>query len=145
MESKYPNLRTFKKKLQFYQSIEDLHRKILKIILLITHNGWFYCFCHKYHGCQLDYNQGWKLCPLCQILIYKKRSLEAFQWMYYSSRDRYTGQKNETSLKDQIEFTTDIKRRNKKKKYFDFFLLSNQFSFCFSFSLPLLKKCKYIQ
>lgn len=51
--------------------------------------------------------------------------LEAFQWMYYSSRDRYTGQKNETSLKDQIEFTTDIKRRNKKKKYFDFFLLSN--------------------
>ena len=51
--------------------------------------------------------------------------LEAFQWMYYSSRDRYRGQKNETSLKGQIEFTTDIKRRNKKKKYFDFFLLSN--------------------
>ena len=114
-------------------------------------------FYHKYHGCECDYNQGRKLCPLCQILIYlnnfqkhldlaqfdlfklkqfgfklfplllecyvyNKRSLEAFSGhFYYLSRDHYTGQKNETSLNDEIEFTTDIKCRNGEIKYFDFF------------------------
>ena len=126
-------------------------------MLLIIHNGWFYCFCNKYQGCELNYNCGQRLCPFCRIpdyltnfeeeldcaqfdlfqlkmfgfklfpmllerYVYDKRSLEAFSGhFYYSSRDRYTGEKNETSLKDQIKFNTDLKKRNSKKKYFDFF------------------------
>ena len=66
---------------------------------------------------------GFKLFPmLLECYVFDKRSLEAFSGrFYYSFRDRYTGQKNETSLKHQIEFTTDLKRRNGEKKYFDFF------------------------
>lgn len=45
---------------------------------------------------------------LLECYVYDKQSLEAFSGhFYYSSRDRYTGEKTETSLKDQIKFTTD--------------------------------------
>ena len=151
--SKTPNLRFFEKNLYHYETIEDLHHKLLNIMLLITRKGWFYCFCNKYKGCELDYNQGWRLCRLCQIpvylnnfeeyldraqfdlfklkrfdfklfpmllecYVYDKQSLEAFSGRFhYSSRDRHTGSKNETSLQDQTKFTTDLKKRNREKKF----------------------------
>ena len=156
MESKYPNLRSFEKKLYHYESVEDLHYKLLNIMLLIVHNGYHYCFCNKYRGCKLDYNRGRLLCPLCQIPVYlnnfeeyldraqfdlfklkqfgfklypmllecyvfNKRSLEAFSGHFCYSSRTITQTKNETSLKHQIEFTTDLKRRNGEKKYLDFF------------------------
>ena len=157
MESNYPNIATFKKKLYQYGTVEDLHYKLLNIMLLITHNSWFYCFCWKYEGCELSHNRGRALCPLCIISIYlseyeeeldrnqfnlfalkqfdfelfpllmecyrvNQRSLESFSGHFcYSSRDRYTGQKSEAPLKEQIKFTTKIKEVNGEKKYFDFF------------------------
>ena len=39
-------------------------------MLLITHNGWFYCFSHKYQGCELNYNCSQELCPLHRIWAY---------------------------------------------------------------------------
>ena len=143
MEAAYDDLATFEKNLYQYKTTEELYNKPLNIILLITHNVWFYCFSEKYQGCKLDYNQRWRLCPLRRIPTYlsnyeeeldcaqfdvhvlkifgfklipsllkgycvDKRSLETFSGhFYYSSRDRYTGEKTETSLKDQIKFTTD--------------------------------------
>ena len=41
---------------------------LLKIY--IVHNSYHYCFCNKYHSCELDYNQGRLLHPLCQIPVY---------------------------------------------------------------------------
>ena len=38
-------LRLSKKKLYQYGTVEDLHYKLLNIMLLTTHNSWFYCFC----------------------------------------------------------------------------------------------------
>ena len=138
MESTYPNLATFERKLCQLDTIEELHYKRLNTMLLITYNGWFYCFCCKYQSCDLNYNCGRELCPLCIILTYlseyeeeldrnqfnlfklkqfgfklfpilfgcyrgSKRSLEAFSGDFcYSSRDYYTGQKNETLLREKI-------------------------------------------
>ena len=64
---------------------------------------------------------------LLECYIYDKRSLESFSGhFYYSPRDRYTGQKKKkkkkkSSLKHQIEFTADLKRRIGEKQYFDYF------------------------
>ena len=125
MEAAYDDLATFEKNLYQYKTTEELYNKPLNIILLITHNVWFYCFSEKYQGCKLDYNQRWRLCAQFDVHVLKifgfklipsllkgycvdKRSLETFSGhFYYSSRDRYTGEKTETSLKDQIKFTTD--------------------------------------
>ena len=62
---------------------------------------------------------GFKLFPLLlECYVYYKRFLEVFSGRFcYSSRDRCTGEKKETSLKYQIKFNTAI-------KYFDFFLLN---------------------
>ena len=38
-----------------------------------------------------------------------------------TNRDSYTGQKASVSLRDYIKWTTDIKKTNGEKKYFDFF------------------------
>ena len=38
-----------------------------------------------------------------------------------TSRDSYTSQKTSVSLRDYITWTTDIKKRNGDKKYFNFF------------------------
>ena len=54
MEAKYPKLRLFEKVLYHYETIENFHYKLLNIMLPITHNSWFYCFCNKYKGCKLD-------------------------------------------------------------------------------------------
>ena len=64
-----------------------------------------------------------KLYPsLTECYQIDKRFIEAFSGhYYYSPRDRYTGQKSEVSLKDMIEFHSDLKKRNGEKKYFDFF------------------------
>ena len=157
MEATYPNLQTFEKKLYGYKSIEDLHYKLLNIMQLIIHNGWFYCFCNKYQGCEFDYNRVRRLCALCRMpdylsnfeevldraqfdihalkmfgfksfplllgcYVYNKRSLQAFSGhFYYSSRDCYTVEKLETSLKDQIKSNTDLKIRNGQENYFIFF------------------------
>ena len=60
---------------------------------------------------------------LLEYYVYNKRSLEAFSgYFYYSSRDRYTGSKNETYLMDQIKFTTDLKKRNREKNILIFFI-----------------------
>ena len=69
MEATYPHVTTFEKKLYQYNTIEELH-KLLNIMLLLTHNGWFYCLCDKYHCCELSCNQVWQLCPLCRIPTY---------------------------------------------------------------------------
>ena len=123
-------------------------------MLLITHNGWFYCFCEKYHGRELDYNQGRRLCPLCQMPIYlnnfegylnsaqfdlfklKQFGFKLFPMLMecYSISGCWklsvdisillpgtVTQDKKTKL-HQIEFTTDLKRRNREKKYFDFFI-----------------------
>ena len=63
---------------------------------------------------------------LLECYIYDKRSLESFSGhFYYSPRDRYTGQKKnkqkKKTLKHQIEFTADLKRRIGEKQYFDYF------------------------
>lgn len=70
MEATYPNLQTFEKKLYHYENMEELHYILLNIMLLIIHNGWFYCFCNKYQGCELNYNCGQRLCPFCRIPDY---------------------------------------------------------------------------
>ena len=69
MEATYPNLQTFEKKLYGYKLIEDLHYKLLNIMQLIIHNGWFYCFCNKYQGCEFDYNRVRRLCALCRMPV----------------------------------------------------------------------------
>ena len=77
--------------------------------------------------CQFDIHAlkifGFKLFSLLlECCCVDKWSLKAFNGdFYYSSRDCYPGEKTETSLKEQIKFTTDLKNRNGKKKYFDFF------------------------
>ena len=70
MESSYQDFDVFQKKLYKYEDSKDLYYKLLNILFLICFsNGFFYCFCNRYQGCELDCNLGWKLCPLCQILI----------------------------------------------------------------------------
>ena len=140
MEFTYPHFCIFEKELYRFNNIKDLYYKLLNILSLICfNNGFFYCFCNRYQGCELNNNLGWRLCLLCQIpvhfrdfkeeldrnqynLMYLKqfafrlypfleecykvdqRSLEVFSGHYvYSSRDRYTGQKSEVSLKEMIE------------------------------------------
>ena len=39
-----------------------------------------------------------------------------------TSHGNYTGQKTSVSLRDYINWTTDIKKRNGEKKYFNFFI-----------------------
>ena len=70
MEASYEDLATFEKNFHHYENVEELHYKFLNIILLITHNRLFYCFCDKYYGCKLNYNQGQRVCPLCRIQTY---------------------------------------------------------------------------
>lgn len=79
-KSTYPNLVTFEKKLYQYNTIEELHYKLLIIMLLITHNGWFYCFGNKYQGCEFSYNRGHGLCPLCRIPAYLSGYEEELDW-----------------------------------------------------------------
>ena len=38
--------------------------------MLICNNGFFYCFCDKYQECNLQWNQGCQLCPLCMIPVH---------------------------------------------------------------------------
>ena len=38
-------------------------------MLLTIHNGWFYIFCHKHQGCELNYSSR-ELSPLCRIPTY---------------------------------------------------------------------------
>lgn len=70
MEATYPNLRTFEKNLYHYENIKELQYKLLNIMLLILHNGWFCCFCNKFQGYELNYNHGQGLCLLCWIPDY---------------------------------------------------------------------------
>ena len=67
---------------------------------------------------------GFKLFPLLlECYVYGKRFLEAFRGRFcYSSRDRYTGEKKETSLKDQIKFNTAIKNKKQQKNILIFFI-----------------------
>ena len=142
MESTYQNFSVFQKKLYEYRDIKDLYYKLFLILSLICfNNGFFNCFCNRYEGCKLDYNLGWRVCPLCWIPVHFRGfeeelgwnqynlsnlkqfafrlfsfledcykidqcSLEAFSshYYYYSSRDRYTRQKSEISLKDMIRY-----------------------------------------
>ena len=66
---------------------------------------------------------GFKSFPLLLgCYVYNKRSLQAFSGhFYYLSRDCYTVEKLETSLKDQIKSNTDLKIRNGQENYFKFF------------------------
>ena len=70
MEASYADLATFEKKLFHDENVQELHYKFLNVMLLITHNGFFYCFCDKFHGCELNYNQEQRHCPLCWIPTY---------------------------------------------------------------------------
>ena len=49
---------------------------------------------------------------LLECYVFNKRSLEAFSGHFCYSSRTVTQTKNKTSLKHQIEFTTDLKRRN---------------------------------
>ena len=72
---------------------------------------------------------------LLECYVYDKQSLEAFSGhFYYSSRDCHTGEKNETSLKNQIKINTNLKRRNGEEKCFKFFIdFVNSFFLLFLF------------
>ena len=54
----------------FYKKKEakELHFGILNLILQILNNGWHYCFCNEYAGCEWKYGQK-KYCPLCRTIV----------------------------------------------------------------------------
>ena len=129
-------------------------------MLLITRNGWFYCFCYKYQSCELNYNRSWEPCLICRIPTYLsgyEKELDQNQFNLFklkqlvlnyfcsywnviasanslccSSSDHYTGQKSETPLREQIKFTTKFLKKG-EKKYFDFVLLIFYLFFSFIF------------
>ena len=68
MEASYADLAAFEKKLCHYKNVQELHYKFFNVMLLITHNESFYCFCDKCHVCELNYNQEQRNCPLCWTL-----------------------------------------------------------------------------
>ena len=54
---------------------------------------------------------------LRKFLKIHKRSLKEFSVHYnFSFGDRYTGKRSEVSLKDMIEFRTDLKKKKKWRK-----------------------------
>ena len=58
MESTYPNFCVFEKTYQF-NDIKDLYYKHLNTLSLICFkNGYFYCFCNGYEGCEFNCNLG---------------------------------------------------------------------------------------
>ena len=61
----------FKKLLYHFNSIKDLHFKLMNILPLIYFvGGSFYCLCQKYSGCEkYIYNQGKDCCGLCRVQI----------------------------------------------------------------------------
>lgn len=61
MESTYLNFCIFEKELYKFKDIEELYYKLFDILSLICFNNGFFCFCDRYQGCELDYNQGQRL------------------------------------------------------------------------------------
>ena len=84
---------------------------------------------NRFNPCKL----GFYFCQLFNFLdecfLVDKESLTLIDENYeITSCDIYTGQKASVSLRDYTKWTTDIKKRISKEKYFDFF-------YCFIFSL----------
>ena len=47
----------------------------------------FYCFCDRYQGCKLDDNQGQRLCPPFQILVYFRNFEEKLDRNQYNLKN----------------------------------------------------------
>ena len=59
---------------------------------------------------------------LDECFLVNKESLTLIDDNYeITSRNNYTGQKTPASLRDYIKWSTDIKKRNGEKKYFNLF------------------------
>lgn len=71
MKLTYQNFDIFKKDLYHFENIEELYSKLMNILSLICfQTGYYYCFCNQYSGCELSYDRGLRLCPLCQISVH---------------------------------------------------------------------------
>ena len=71
MKLTYQNFNIFKKDLYHFENIEELYSKLMNILSLICfQTGYYYCFCNQYSGCELSYDRGLRLCPLCQISVH---------------------------------------------------------------------------
>lgn len=57
----------FKKEIGNFKEIKNLHYCLLNVLNLIWYNGYYYCFCEKFEGSDLEFSK--RKFTLCRMLL----------------------------------------------------------------------------
>lgn len=82
MESEYKNWtqNQFDDKTKNFKSSKELYFFLLNVLNLITHQGWYYCFCNKYYKKKVKWKKLLAISNTHDIFRFRKRLIKQQVW-----------------------------------------------------------------